>query len=133
MLLHLETETLTFLLVYEAFLRCGIVAIVAKLKNCHVSNSEHKESTTNMKEKDRKFTTICREDHHIDYVFLNKEFEDIYQLESVLHHPNKAHYIPAVQCKNVVPKFGLDFCHVKSFMVCWRPAVLTLYEGKPGK
>ena len=84
---------LNIFLVYEAFLRCGIVAIVAKLKNCHVSNSEHKESTTNMKEKDRKFTKICREDHHIDYVFLNKEFQDIYQLESVLHHPNKAHYI----------------------------------------
>ena len=32
---------------------------------------------------------------HIDYVFLNKEFQDIYQLETVLHHPNQAHLQPS--------------------------------------
>lgn len=32
----------------------------------------------------------CRFDTHIDYVFLNKEFQEAYQLETVLHHPNKA-------------------------------------------
>ncbi len=33
--------------------------------------------------------STCRFNTHIDYVFLNKEMETLYELETVLHHPNQ--------------------------------------------